>query len=424
MLQHVVVVTDGLIVDGGTAKVALESAAALAESGLRVTVFGAYGEASRELAGHPNVRIVSTGQTHAMASRNPLADSLRLIWNRRAHAKMTELLATLDPATTIVHVHCWTKALSSSVVAAVARAKFPMVMTLHEYFTACPTGCLYLHRDRKVCTLTPMSVACIVKNCDSRSYLYKAYRVVRQLVQRTFGRIPSGIGEFITVSEFSRSVIERYLPRRRRVHPIANPVPAERATRVPAEASDTFVFIGRLSPEKGGVLLAEAARSAGVKVTFVGDGPEREAILQANPDARITGWLDGAGVSAELRAARCVVVPSLWYETFGLVVLEAAALGVPAIAPEDTAVRDLIVPGASGVAFERGNAQALAAALRAFSDDAAVERMSQGAYDAFWSNPPSMSAHVERLLATYRDVLAATARASAGAGVTMPVRAS
>jgi len=129
-------------------------------------------------------------------------------------------------------------------------------------------------------------------------------------------------------------------------------------------------------------------------------------------------------VSAELRAARCVVVPSLWYETFGLVVLEAAALGVPAIAPEDTAVRDLIVPGASGVAFERGNAQALAAALRAFSDDAAVERMSQGAYDAFWSNPPSMSAHVERLLATYRDVLAATARASAGAGVTMPVRAS
>jgi len=124
---------------------------------------------------------------------------------------MTELLATLDPATTIVHVHCWTKALSSSVVAAVARAKFPMVMTLHEYFTACPTGCLYLHRDRKVCTLTPMSVACIVKNCDSRSYLYKAYRVVRQLVQRTFGRIPSGIGEFITVSEFSRSVIERYL---------------------------------------------------------------------------------------------------------------------------------------------------------------------------------------------------------------------
>jgi glycosyltransferase involved in cell wall biosynthesis len=336
---------------------------------------------------------------------------------------MSELLATLDPARTVVHVHCWTKALSSSVVASIVDSTFPAVMTLHEYFTACPTGCLYLHRDRKVCTLKPMSFACISKDCDSRSYAYKLYRVLRQLVQRSFGRIPNGIREFITVSDFSRRVIEGHLPHQRRVFSLGNPVPAEHDSRVRAEAAGTFVFLGRLSPEKGGALLAEAARIARVKVTFVGDGAEREAILRANPDARITGWLDSAGVTRELREARALVVPSLWYETFGLVALEAAALGIPTVAPEDTAVRDLIVPGATGLVFERGNVASLAAALRALADDALVERLSRGAYDAFWKAPPTMDAHVGHLLATYREVLAA-ATAPQPAGISLSAQAS
>lgn len=424
MLEHVVVVADGLVVDGGTAKVALDSALALAERGLRVTVFGAYGEPGRALAEHPNVRIVSTGQTHALASPNPLGGSLRLIWNRRAQREMTALLRTLDPARTVVHVHCWTKALSSSVVASIVRSRFPAVMTLHEYFTACPTGCLYLHRHRKVCTLKPMSLACIRTNCDSRSYAYKLYRVVRHAVQRTFGRIPGGIREFITVSDFSRRVIEPHLPARRRMFAVNNPAPAERGARVAAEANGAFVFLGRLSPEKGGVLLARAALKAGAKVTFVGDGPERDAIRRANPDARITGWLDAAGVAAELRAARALVVPSLWFETFGLVVLEAAALGVPAVVPDGTAVRDLIVPGETGIAFERGDVASLTAALRELAGDATVARLSRGAYDTFWSAPPTMDAHVERLLATYGDVLAATETAPAGAGLSLSVPAS
>jgi hypothetical protein len=55
--------------------------------------------------------------------------------------------------------------------------------------------------------------------------------------------------------------------------------------------------------------------------------------------------------------------------------------------------------------FERGSAADLAAQLRAFASDSFVRRMSQGAYDAFWRTPPTMNAHVDRLLATYRDVL-------------------
>jgi glycosyltransferase involved in cell wall biosynthesis len=405
VLEHVVVVVDSLNIDGGTAKVALGSAIGLAGAGVQVTVFAASGRPGPELLSCENLRVVSTEQPDVLSAGNKLAAAVRGIWNRRAYDAMTELLATLDPASTVVHVHCWTKALSSSVVASAVRAKFPIVQTVHEYFNACPTGCFYLHRERAICTLKPMSVQCVLTDCDSRSYAVKLYRVVRQWVTHRFGKIPGGIREYFTVSDFSRRIVEPFLPVTRRMHAIGNPVEVVREPRVPASRNRTFAFVGRLSAEKGGALLAEAARIAGVDVVFIGDGPDRATIERANPAAEITGWLDPAGVAARVRGARCVVVPSMWYETFGLVVLEAAACGIPAIVPSGTAPSDLIVSGQTGLVFPRGDAERLAAALRAMTDDATVERMGRAAYAAYWADPPTMASHVDRLLAAYRDIM-------------------
>jgi hypothetical protein len=109
-----VIVTDSLAVDGGSAKVALSSAMALADSGLQVTVFAAAGVASKELMAHENIRIVCTHQGDALASANKLGGALRGLWNRTARKSMADLLSTLEPENTVVHVHGWTKALSSS----------------------------------------------------------------------------------------------------------------------------------------------------------------------------------------------------------------------------------------------------------------------------------------------------------------------
>jgi glycosyltransferase involved in cell wall biosynthesis len=403
MVDHVVVVTDSLTVDGGSARVALDSALALAEGGMHVTLFAGGGTPSAALRAHPNVRIVSTDQGEALAARNRLGGALRGLWNGKAHRMMRELLATVDPARTVVHVHGWTKALSASVLAAVAHARVPLVVTLHEYFTACPTGCLYLHRDRAVCTIAPMSLACMRKNCDSRNYAFKLYRIARQAIQRALGGVPSRVATFITVSSFSRRVLEPMLPASSRYRGVDNPVDAVRGPRATPEANAPFVFVGRLSAEKGGALLAEAARDAGVAVVFVGEGAERATIERIDPTARITGWLDREGVVALLRGARAVVVPSLWYETLGLVVLEAAALGIPAIVPAGTAAADLVRPDETGLVFARGDARALAERLRAFRDDALVERMSRATYATYWATPRTMDAHVAGLLATYDD---------------------
>jgi glycosyltransferase involved in cell wall biosynthesis len=412
MLKHVVVVTDSLSVDGGSAKVALGSARALAAQGLQVTVFAAGGRISEELADTDSVQIVNTNQGEALSQRNRIGGALRGLWNLTAAKRLAALLSTLDRRHTVVHVHGWTKALSSSIFPVIKRSGFPVVVTLHEYFSACPNGCLYLHRAGRVCNLKPMSLACITTDCDSRNYGFKLYRVVRQMIQRWFGKMPAAISTFITVSDFSRRVLEPMLPANGRFYAIDNPVDAQHEPRATPEANRDFVYIGRLSAEKGGTLLAEAARRANARVVFVGDGSERAQIARVNPEACFVGWLDRDGVRAQLQSARCVVVPSVWYETLGLVVLEAAALGIPAIVPTGTAAHDLVLPNVTGLDFPRGDVDALTERLRQIaSDDALVRGLSEHAYGNYWRRPLTMAAHVERLCAVYSSVLGAATSA-------------
>jgi glycosyltransferase involved in cell wall biosynthesis len=314
---------------------------------------------------------------------------------------LRDVLAASDPARTIVHVHSWTKALSASVFDAIVASRVPQAVTLHEYFMACPTGSFYLHGDGEVCTLSPMSRRCIVKNCDSRSYAYKAYRVARQFVQRDVVRVPARASNMVTVSNFSAGILRAVLPPGTEIGVVQNPIDVARAPRVHAQTNRPFVYVGRLSAEKGVTLFASAAKRAGVEAVFVGEGEERANILAANPHARITGWVTSDRVVEELRLARTVVLPSLWYETLGLVVLEGAAVGIPAIVPAGTAPQEYVFGGETGSHFRRGDVDDLTRALRAHGDDGAVAAMSENTYERYWARPFSIDAHLEALLGLY-----------------------
>ena len=171
-------------------------------------------------------------------------------------------------------------------------------------------------------------------------------------------------------------------------------------------ANDLFVFAGRLVPEKGPRLFAEAARRAGVKAVFVGDGELRAELARDFPEATITGWQTPAEVNGWLRRARALVFASTWYETLGLVVVEAAANGVPTIVADGCAASEFVADGERGRHFQHGSVEALAARLAELRDDpAGAARLGRAAYDWYWQRPWSAEAHADELLAVYDAVL-------------------
>jgi glycosyltransferase involved in cell wall biosynthesis len=283
------------------------------------------------------------------------------------------------------------------------------VATLHDYFSACPNGGFFNYQSQANCALVPLSAACISTHCDARSYPQKLWRVGRQVVQRSAGMYPGRMQHFISISDLSEAILKRYLPQNARLHRVRNPIDVPYGERAAVQDHEGFVCVGRLSPEKGGMLLAKACNSLGVRVTFVGEGPMRDAILAAAPAARVTGWLTADLVRDQIRHCRALVLPSLWYEAQPLVVSEAAAVGVPVIVADNCAAREAVVDGVTGFWFRSGDAEDLKDKLsRLHNDPGLAAAMGKAAFENYWREPPTLQRHVSELELVYARVLADT----------------
>ena len=193
--------------------------------------------------------------------------------------------------------------------------------------------------------------------------------------------------EHVYVSRRQEDIVKPLLPPGARLRHLSNPIEAADLGPKTNPASGAVIFVGRLSPEKGASLFAEAAARAGVVPTFIGDGPMAAEMRRQYPQARFAGWLPPEQARAQMRAARALVFPSLWYEAQGLTILEAKAMGTPVIVSDVCAGRDEIDDGVNGLWFKSGDVDALAAALERIRDDSLVARFSQAAYESYWSAP-------------------------------------
>ncbi len=407
----IIVVADHAHINGGQAKVAIDSALGLAARGHAVTFFAAVGPADPRLEA-AGIETILLDQVDVTTTSSLARFGVQWLWNQKAAAALGEVLARHDPDETIVHVHAWAKALSPSIGPVLAGSRAPVVFTMHEYYLACPNGGFYDYPVSAACQRAPVSLGCIAHNCDSRGYARKLMRVGRHVLMRNTGMIDN-LAAVITISRLQRQVLEPHLPADTRWYDVGNPIDAEPLGHKDQTAPGGFVFVGRLSAEKGAGLFAEAARRAGRRAIFVGDGPQRAELEAAYPEAEFLGWHDPAGVKRRLRAARALVFPSVWYEGQPLTVLESLALGTPVIVSDICAGREAVVDGVSGLWFRSGDPASLAQAMTRLSDDATAQRMSRAAYDSFWADPLTLDRHLDRLERIYREVALRPAQATA-----------
>lgn len=402
--MNIVVVSDFAHVNGGNAAVALGSALGLAARGHAVTLFAGAGPVDNRIMAS-SMAVVCTDQYSIADDPRRLRAMVQGIWNVGAARMMGELLQRLDLDTTVVHVHGWDKVLSSSVVRTALSMGAKVICTYHDYVSVCPTGGLYNHSRDAICGLRPLSGACVREGCDRRNAAHKLWRVARSAVQRQWGGIPHEVKHVVVVSDFSRRILDPFFPEGTQVYHVRNMIEAALAEPVEPESSKPFVMVGRLSREKGPHLLAEVAQQTGWPVRFVGEGESAADVRRLAPGAAMTGWLSRELVTQELSGARALIFPSLWYETEGLVVLEAAALGVPAVVADTCAARDLVIDGQTGLYFRGGDAKSLQAAMARLQDDQLVRRLGRAAHQHYWRHPRTLQNHVADLEEVYAQVL-------------------
>jgi glycosyltransferase involved in cell wall biosynthesis len=401
----VVILNDYASTTGGSSAVAIASAVGLAERGVPVTYFSCVGPVDERLRATPGIEVVCLDQ-HELGKNpsavNAFTSGLR---NRAAVGALGQTLDRHSPATTVVHAHTWMQALSPAALSTVTSRGFRLVATLHDFFITCPTGGFFEHRTERICTRRPLSLDCISTNCDRRNYAHKLWRVTRTVLQNNVLHVPDRVSHFVGVSEFSLDVLRPLLPSGIPISVIRNPVDAVDEGQVGVADNRPFVYIGRFVPEKGPRLFAEAVRRTGLPAVFVGDGELAGELKAMCPEARFTGWIGPDELRAELGGARALVFPPLWYETLGLVTVEAAAAGVPAIVSDRCAATDSVVDGETGLHFSHGSVASLGEAMqRLADDDAMTARLGAAAYAWYWDAPWTTKAHVDAVLAVYRSL--------------------
>lgn len=409
MIRSVITVCDGAGLTGGTEKVALTSAIELKKRGYRSLFFAGEGELYPGLA-QAGVEAFSMGLTDAYNTQSKRELLSRFFWNKAAGEAFESFVkrANLDPKHTVIHVHGFRRVLSGAVIDQAVKMGFKLIFTLHDFGIACPNTSFYNFQKKEICTLKPLSAACFCSQCTHSGWQMKLMQMGRGVKLATAG-VAGKFDHFIYVSNFSKDILEPHLPKDVKATVLYNPAGDEQEPISEPANSDVFTFVGRLSPEKGGTLFAEAAKAAGVRARFVGKGPEEEAIKSIYPAAEMTGWVTGEQASEYIRTSRALVMPSLWYETAGLSVIEAVSRGIPVIVSDRCASVEYFQHDRSGIAFKTGRVKALTEALKMMTTERA-KFMGINAYTDYWHKPLTTEKYMNGLLQIYNSVLSSELR--------------
>jgi phosphatidylinositol alpha 1,6-mannosyltransferase len=185
--------------------------------------------------------------------------------------------------------------------------------------------------------------------------------------------------------------------------------PAKRSARLRAELAPggelLAGYVGRLAVEKRVQLLARVAEMPGVRLVVVGAGPAEAAIRRALPNAVFLGEKGGEEL-ARIYASLDVFVHAGPHETFGQTLQEAAASGLPVVAPAAGGPLDLVQDGVTGFLVAPGDPAALAAAVARLGASPGL-RAAQGAAGRHAVLTRSWAALCDELIGHYRAVLEA-----------------
>lgn len=335
-----------------------------------------------------------------------LVDIFRYIYSGSASHSMRRLLQEQRPD--LAHLHIYYGQLTAAILGPLKEAGTPIVQTLHEFKTVCPTYGLFAHGQICEACEGRHFWRAAVRRCNRGSFVRSALSATEAYVSRWLGAVDK-IDHFIAVSDFLRDkVISLGLPAGK-ITTVHNFMDCSGIT--PADTPGTYLlYFGRLESCKGVHTLLEAvAPLKDTPVLIVGDGKEKLA-LQSEITQRglhhvkLLGFKRGQELHDLIHGSICTIAPSEWYETFGLTLVESFAHGRPVVASRIGGMTEVVTDGEDGLLVQPGDAAALRERLvwMAMHPTNALEMGRCGR--AKVEDQFSPERHYEKIMAVYKKV--------------------
>ena len=277
----------------------------------------------------------------------------KIIYSLESRIKLATILNEFQPD--IVHLNNYNFQITPSIIYELKKRKIPIVQTLHDLALICPAHSLYNSKSGELCERCKgrKYTNCIIKKCIHGSLVKSLLGAIEGYLYYKI-RTYDYIRLFICPSNFLANKLMEFGVGGERLRVIHNFVmPCDINEGI--SRGDYFLYIGRLSQEKGLLTLIDAVqRLPQINFVIAGNGP-LEYKLSKYPNLKYVGFQQGKALNILIKNSIAVICPSELYENCPLSVLESQNLGTPVIATDIGGIPELIEDGVDGFLFKPGD---------------------------------------------------------------------
>ncbi len=302
----------------------------------------------------------------------------RFLYSFEAKRKLSMMLDKYP--VDIAHIHNIYHHFSPSILHVLKKRNIPMVMTLHDYKLFCASySMLAGNRICEDCS-ERRYYNVIKRRCVKDSLVKSALSALEMYLHHNILNIYDNIDIFISPSIFLRNkLIEKGI--KKEIIYLPNFIDVTMFDGFTSGADDngqdkenSIVYFGRISEEKGLWTLMNTARiisrkkNMDIRFKLIGEGAFKKRLLEKVKtegigNVRFFDHMSGEVLYREVKKSMIVVLPSEWYENNPLTVIEAFTMSIPVIGSRIGGIPELVKDGVTGLTFEAGNSEDLAARI-------------------------------------------------------------
>jgi glycosyltransferase involved in cell wall biosynthesis len=347
--------------------------------------------------------------TQIKSAKDVVLSGIGSLYNIKSAAIIEKAIRRFKPD--VIHVHNFFPLVSPSVFFVAARNHVPIVMSIHNFRLICPSTILYHNGEiyeKSIHKLFPLDA--IAKGVYRNSKLQTASTVFMTAFHKLAGTWKNKVDKYITMTEFAKNMF---------LNSSLN-VPADKWVIKPnftpdpgvgrEDREEFFLFMGRLTKEKGIETILEATKVFNFTLKIIGDGPLRELVetyAARNPNIIYAGFQQKPYITEELKKCKALLFPSVWYEGFPMTILESFAAGTPVISSKLGAMVEMIDDKSNGLHVKPGDVNDLVEKIKWLSQDATFAKNLGRQARRDYEEKYSPENNYKQMLQIYQQVIAA-----------------
>jgi glycosyltransferase involved in cell wall biosynthesis len=339
--------------------------------------------------------------------------AMNILYSFEAKKKMAALLEKTKPD--LVHVNNFAHQISPSILDEIKKHRLPSVMTMHDYKMVCPTYSMLLNGKPCEKCRGGRFYQCATNRCTKGSLAKSLINVAEMYLHHRILHIYDKIDVYISPSRFLKNKVEE-MGLKGEMYYLPNCVDITGFDPSFEWQEQSIVYVGRLSHEKGIQTLVNAVKGMNdIRLKIIGDGPlkndlENQVTSEQINNVDFCGYKTGQDLHDEIRKAMFLVIPSEWYENNPRTVIEAFALGKPAVGARIGGIPELVRDWETGLTYESGNADDLREKIELMlENDNKISEMGRNARQ-YVEQELNSEVHYQRLMDIYKQAAQKAAR--------------